>query len=183
MLCFIGETELAFVLGMEYCFICETSGKRFLNQKETKMVNESRDPRIDVQALGEAIKRRRSELGISLRDLADKTGVSASTLSRIENGTGKPDAATIATLSDWLAIPVQRIIRSGDVPDGTVIYSMTEPLPDIIEAHLRADKNMTSEMAAALSQMFRVAYNQFGGTATPASQSSDEPSEGTGDES
>ena len=41
---------------------------------------------INTIELGRAIKRRREELGLSLRDVADKTNVSASTLSRIENG-------------------------------------------------------------------------------------------------
>jgi predicted transcriptional regulator len=51
---------------------------------------------INTMELGRAIKRRREELGLSLRDVADVTNVSASTLSRIENGTGKPDADNIA---------------------------------------------------------------------------------------
>ena len=127
------------------------------------MSEEIRGKKVDISALGEAIKRRRAELNLSLRDVADKTGVSASTLSRIENGSGRPDAETIAVLSEWLEIPVQRIIRSNEVAEGTVIYTINEPLPDIVEAHLRADKNMTPEMANALSEMFRVAYKQFGG--------------------
>jgi transcriptional regulator with XRE-family HTH domain len=135
------------------------------------MANETKQTKIDIPALGSAIKRRRAELGLSLRDVADKTGVSASTLSRIENGTGRPDAETIAVLSEWLEIPVQRIMKSGDVAEGTVIYAINEPLPDIVEAHLRADKNMTPEMARALAEMFRVAYTQFGS----------QPSEPTGD--
>ena len=43
---------------------------------------------INTQELGRAIKRHREELKMSLRDVADEIGVSASTLSRIENGTG-----------------------------------------------------------------------------------------------
>ena len=34
-------------------------------------------------------------------------------------------------------------------------------LPEIVEAHLRADKNLTPETAKALSELFRVAYTQF----------------------
>lgn len=132
------------------------------------MTSESREKKVDIAALGDAIKRRRKELDLSLRDVADKTRVSASTLSRIENGTGRPDAETIAVLSEWLEIPVQRIMRSGDVGDGTVIYTMNEPLPDIVEAHLRADKNMTPEMANALAEMFRIAYRQLGGQSVSA---------------
>ena len=55
---------------------------------------------INTVELGRAVKRRREETGLSLRDVADKTGVSASTLSRIENGTGKPDADNIARLTE-----------------------------------------------------------------------------------
>ena len=47
---------------------------------------------------------------LSLRDVADATGVSASTLSRIENGTGKPDADNIARLTSWLKMPMERIL-------------------------------------------------------------------------
>jgi transcriptional regulator with XRE-family HTH domain len=54
---------------------------------------------INTMELGRAIKRRREELSLSLRDVADVTQVSASTLSRIENGTGKPDADNIARLT------------------------------------------------------------------------------------
>jgi hypothetical protein len=34
-------------------------------------------------------------------------------------------------------------------------------MPDIVEAHLRADRNLTPETAKALSELFRVAYQQF----------------------
>jgi len=54
---------------------------------------------INTADLGKAIKRRREELKLSLRDVADIVDVSASTLSRIENGTGRPDADNIARLS------------------------------------------------------------------------------------
>jgi transcriptional regulator with XRE-family HTH domain len=66
---------------------------------------------INTIELGRAIKRRREDLGLSLRDVADKTNVSASTLSRIENGTGKPDADNIARLASWLDMPVDRVMK------------------------------------------------------------------------
>jgi len=66
---------------------------------------------INTMELGRAIKRRREELGLSLRDVADVTQVSASTLSRIENGTGKPDADNIARLTSWLDMPVSRVMK------------------------------------------------------------------------
>ena len=117
---------------------------------------------INTVELGRAIKRRREELSLSLRDVADVTSVSASTLSRIENGTGKPDADNIARLTGWLDMPIDRVMNNqseGNVEP--VIYYPHEATPEIIEAHLRADKTLPPETAKALSELFRVAYKQF----------------------
>lgn len=120
---------------------------------------------VNTVELGRAIRRKREELGLSLRDVADETKVSASTLSRIENGTGKPDADNIARLTAWLDMPVERVMSGRKTEEGTdnaaVVYFPHEATPDIVEAHLRADRNLTPETAKALSELFRVAYQQF----------------------
>lgn len=119
---------------------------------------------INTEELGRAIRRRREELELSLRDVADQTKVSASTLSRIENGTGKPDADNIARLTSWLDMPLERILNRthDDANDAkAVVYYPHESTPEIVEAHLRADRNLSPETAGALSQLFRVAYSQF----------------------
>ena len=119
---------------------------------------------VNTAELGRAIRRRREELALSLRDVADVTGVSASTLSRIENGTGKPDADNIARLTSWLDVPMERILGGRHLESEesqAVVYYPQEPTPEIVEAHLRADRNLTPETAAALSELFRVAYTQF----------------------
>ncbi len=121
------------------------------------------DNYVNTVELGRAIKRRREELGLSLRDVADVTDVSASTLSRIENGTGKPDADNIARLTNWLDMPIDRVMsKQGSSSDvEAVVYYPHEATPEIVEAHLRADKNLSPETAKALSELFRVAYKQF----------------------
>jgi transcriptional regulator with XRE-family HTH domain len=117
---------------------------------------------VNTVELGRAIKRRREELGLSLRDVADVTQVSASTLSRIENGTGKPDADNIARLTSWLDMPIDRVMNKQAASDvEPVIYYPHEATPEIVEAHLRADKRLTPETAKAPSELFRVAYKQF----------------------
>ena len=116
---------------------------------------------INTGELGRAIKRRREELGLSLRDVADVTNVSASTLSRIENGTGKPDADNIARLTGWLDMPIDRVMTKSASEVEAVVYYPHEATPEIVEAHLRADKKLTPETAKALSELFRVAYKQF----------------------
>lgn len=131
------------------------------------MVKKSnRDSMISTVELGRAIKRRREETKMSLRDLADKTGVSASTLSRIENGTGKPDADNIARLTNWLDMPIDRVMKGKSEKDAVepVVYYPHEATPEIVEAHLRADKNLSPETAKSLSELFRVAYSQFSGS-------------------
>ena len=119
---------------------------------------------VNTVELGRSIRRKREETGLSLRDVADETGVSASTLSRIENGTGKPDADNIARLTAWLNVPVERIMSGRDTESNeerAVVYFPQESTPEIVEAHLRADRSLTPETAKALSELFRVAYAQF----------------------
>ncbi|MDT4966407.1 MAG: hypothetical protein QOJ64_1144 [Acidobacteriota bacterium] len=119
---------------------------------------------VNTAELGRAIRRKREEAGLSLRDVADETSVSASTLSRIENGTGKPDADNIARLTAWLDVPMERIMGGHQVhgeESRAVVYYPQESTPEIVEAHLRADRNLSPETAKALSELFRVAYAQF----------------------
>src|SRR6476660_10483033 len=123
-------------------------------------------PGVNTAELGTAVRRRREQQGLSLRDVADLTGVSASTLSRIENGTGKPDADNIARLASWLDMPIERVMHQGHrgTDPNPVVYYPHESTPEIVEAHLRADKHLTAETAKALSELFRVAYAQFSTT-------------------
>ena len=122
---------------------------------------------VNTVELGRAIRRKREEMDLSLRAVADETGVSASTLSRIENGTGKPDADNIARLTGWLNMPMERVMSGrqadadGNEAAAAVVYFPQEAMPDIVEAHLRADRNLTPDTAKALSELFRVAYAQF----------------------
>src|SRR5213595_3743891 len=122
---------------------------------------------VNTAELGTAVRRRREEKGLSLRDLAEETGVSASTLSRIENGTGKPDADNIARLASWLDMPIERVMHHGQrgaSDPNPVVYYPHESTPEIVEAHLRADKHLTADTAKALSELYRVAYAQFSTT-------------------
>src|SRR5438132_13681271 len=127
---------------------------------------------VNTSELGDAMRRRREQQGMSLRDVAEETGVSASTLSRIENGTGKPDADNIARLAAWLDMPIERVMHHGNRSPSDpkpVVYYPHESTPEIIEAHLRADRQLTPETAKALSELFRVAYAQF--SHSPAAKS------------
>src|SRR5881397_2196228 len=131
---------------------------------------------VNTSELGSAVRRRREQRGLSLRDVAEVTGVSASTLSRIENGTGKPDADNIARLAAWLDMPIERVMHHAnhDTADPKpVVYYPHESTPEIVEAHLRADRHLTPQTAKALSELFRVAYAQFSRPAEKPSRKRD----------
>src|SRR5260370_9898469 len=108
---------------------------------------------VNTSELGGAVRRRREQQGLSLRDVADETGVSASTLSRIENGTGKPDADNIARLAAWLDMPIEPVLHRarGSADPKPVVYYPHESAPEIVQAHLRADPHLIPQTPNALS--------------------------------
>lgn len=130
------------------------------------------EPALNIVELGEYVKRKRQEERLSLRQVAININVSAPTLSRIENGIGVPDSATLARLASWLGMPLERLMRGSLLTESAegepsenwsepVIYYPSESTPTIIEAHLRADRKLNPETAKALAELFRVAYQQF----------------------
>ena len=108
------------------------------------------DP-IDLEMLGQKLRRVRKERELTLEDVAKETQISIPTLSRIERGDAKGLLSeTLITLSDWLGQPI-KLWRKGDSKQST---------PDVIELHLRADKNLDKKTAEALATLFRIAYEQ-----------------------
>ena len=106
------------------------------------------------------IKAKRREEGLGLRAAAEKSGVSPSTLSRLERGiaTSLPDTETLRKLALWLNVSLDEILlKDKSNPDAE---SPKPTTPEIVEVHLRADKNLSSETAKALAEMFKLLYNQ-----------------------
>lgn len=113
----------------------------------------------NLARLGEIIKAKRQEAGLGLRAAAEESGISASTLSRLERGVGAaPDSETITKLSEWLEASVDDLLFGGEAK-----FKELEELstPEIIAVHLRADKNLSPETATALADLFRAAYKQL----------------------
>ena len=119
------------------------------------------DQLIKVAELGHYLRKKRERDGLSLRDAARETNISAATLSRIENQNGIPESENLARLAEWLNIPLERIMGGTSPSANQVVLRKGESTPDVVEVHLRADKNLTPETAKALSEMFRLAYDQF----------------------
>jgi DNA-binding Xre family transcriptional regulator len=116
---------------------------------------------VAVDKLAALIKAKRGRKG--LRETAVEIGeISASTLSRIEKGK-MPDLDTFLRLCDWLDIQPNELINGiakRDPTSGEKAIPMPDDMstPEIVEAHLRADKELDPETAEALANMVRSAY-------------------------
>lgn len=62
------------------------------------------------QALASHLRKLRTDRGLRLQDLADNSGVSRATLSRIENGDVSPTAETLGCLAAALALPISQLL-------------------------------------------------------------------------
>lgn len=104
---------------------------------------------LDTNLFTAYLKARRGNLG--LREAAEQIGdISASTLSRIENGK-MPDMDVFLRLCDWIGLPPSTfLIEPGEA-------SRTDT-PEVIEAHLRADKELDETTAEAIAKMVKAAY-------------------------
>jgi transcriptional regulator with XRE-family HTH domain len=80
------------------------------------MAAESRTPRsgaTDV-ALGERIRRRRRELGLSQSALGGKLGITFQQVQKYENGANRVSASMLVKLSDALTMPVMQLLHDTD---------------------------------------------------------------------
>ena len=94
--------------------------------------------------IGTLVRERRGARGV--RDAAGEIGVSAATLSRIENGK-QPDLLTFEKLCRWLDVSPTEFLDVGAT--GTMV---SVPSPTAT-AHLRARPQITPQLAQALGEM------------------------------
>jgi len=106
------------------------------------------------------IKAKRREAGQGVREAAKAAKISAATFSRLERGLSMtlPDVTTLEKLARWLGVTLGQLLGEGTAaPDASAPEVST---PELVEVHLRADKNLTPETATALAAMFKAVYHQ-----------------------
>lgn len=92
---------------------------------------------VDLNLLADRLRETRKTREMTLDEVSRVTGVSIPTLSRVERGDAKGlQSETLLAISNWI---------------GT---------PDMVELHLRADKNLDRQTATALASLFRKAYEE-----------------------
>jgi transcriptional regulator with XRE-family HTH domain len=114
---------------------------------------------INVRELAALVRTKRGLRG--LRTTAQEIGVSAATLSRVEQGKA-PDLDTLTALCRWLETSPNSFLVGERSDEATDSSAMPHPpgmsTPEVIAAHLRADKDLPAEAAETLAAMIRLTY-------------------------
>lgn len=133
----------------------------------------------------EAIIFRLEQTGQSPRDLCDILGVHRGRVSELLNRKRRLSLGMIRTLSKELDIPAEILIQTGSELESTwtprqlvrsrkggrarrhfaalreaAQVEQSQPLPEVVEMHLRAQKDIDPDAVDALSTLFRLAYEQ-----------------------
>jgi transcriptional regulator with XRE-family HTH domain len=102
----------------------------------------------------DAVRQRRKK---TWKKVAEESGVSASTLTRVAQGR-RPDVDSLAALSEWSGLDVdQFMIGASEAP-----RSAGRPLEEMT-ALFRADPNLSPEAATAIETTLKVLYEQLRG--------------------
>lgn len=142
------------------------------------------DPELNnrerIREMGRMIRQKRVAERLTLERAAEQSGVSAATLSRLERQADlkssramnsiTPDTRTIAAIVRWLGVSLDNMIEGErtntaaigpKTVEGKVVVEgeiIDGNLPQIVEAYLRADRNLSPQAAASLAEMFQLAY-------------------------
>ena len=112
--------------------------------------------------LGKLLAARRARQRLSLEQVSRQTGVSAATLWRWERKRTDRDPHKLHAVARWLGVRLDPAVVPFSLPITDPIHHQEgEGTVELIEAHLRADRNLDPKTAAALARMFRAAYEQF----------------------
>lgn len=84
--------------------------------------------------IGQRLRNIRSERGLSIRDLARKSGLNVNTLSMIENGKNSPSLETLQQLSITLETPITAFFES-NAPKTKIAHHKASQRPSVAFAH------------------------------------------------
>ena len=113
----------------------------------------ARSMKDQVSELGEFIRSQRERSAISIRNLADRAGISNPYLSQIERGLRKPSAEILKGIAKGLSISAESLyVRAGllEHPEGS---------PSVTEA-IEADPELTARQRQALLEIYRSFLDQ-----------------------
>lgn len=107
---------------------------------------------FDTEAFYAALNAARLSRQMTWKDVAQETGVAASTLSRMGQG-AKPDVNGLAALLKWSNLKAEAFIRGGSSKEAPALARIT--------ALLRADPQLTPENAKLMEQIVVSTYDKL----------------------
>src|SRR5947209_3464844 len=106
--------------------------------------------RFDVEAFHAALDSVRRSRGITWRQVAQEAKVSASSITRMTQGS-RPDIDTVASLASWAGVnPATFFPQDAEV----------NPL-SMVAAYIHRDPSLTPEAASALEHLVRTTHSQL----------------------
>lgn len=109
---------------------------------------------FDAEAFYAALNVTREQRGLRWKDVAEQSGIAASTLTRMAQGK-RPDVDSLAALAAWSGLDAGDFVRTDDSEqDGA------EPLA-MISTYLWGDRNLSPASAKALDDIIKVAYDRL----------------------
>jgi transcriptional regulator with XRE-family HTH domain len=109
---------------------------------------------FDGDKFYDALDTERLAKGINWKQVAEESGVSASSLTRMSQGK-RPDVDTLAALLAWSGLKADQFMKAEPLKFGT-----SGPLPQI-SALLQADDALSHEATIALEEMIKSAYQRM----------------------
>lgn len=110
--------------------------------------------RVDPAAIYATLDHERQARGISWRELARQAGVSASTLSRMAQGS-PPSVDGLVQLADWAGCSLDELVGRANRMEADVAA------PTAIASYLRSRKELTPEGVEALEAIVQAAYEKL----------------------
>jgi transcriptional regulator with XRE-family HTH domain len=105
--------------------------------------------KAQLEALGAFIRAQRLASELSLRDLADRTGISNAYLSQLERGRHEPSLSVLKAISGALGVPLESLLARAGVLDGE------RPVVRGTEEAILTDPELSEPQRVALLSVYR----------------------------
>jgi transcriptional regulator with XRE-family HTH domain len=105
--------------------------------------------KAQLEALGAFIRAQRLASELSLRDLAERTGISNAYLSQLERGRHEPSLSVLKAISGALAVPLESLLARAGVLDGE------RPVVRGTEEAILTDPELSEPQRVALLSVYR----------------------------
>lgn len=103
--------------------------------------------------LGERIREIRKMKGLSILDLKEKTGLSKSTISDLENGKSSPTAETLQKIANALEVDIREFFNDTNNVTSNDLDDLLLEFPEGVYVLRRASKELSPE---AKKQMIKI---------------------------